>query len=829
MYALVSGFSNTELKMTRPLGKSPARSKPIRPQLDLKSVSLIDVRAEDDSLLPGKGDASQQKKWGPVTPSRPVASPFKASGVKSLACIQEDQPDCEEMQGINGDEAQDMLAPLATGEPAVKKKKKKTGFNLRKSLAWNNAFFTEEGVLDPEELSLVNRTFRKPFEEPKPSSNKKPALTSKLLNPSAISKLNFSPIRFQKPPIQAESRHHNGALGSSPVNNTGNASKRADLHNYGVKGFAASKHGVGGFSRVQADLNKHVKNDKSMVPNRTEFQGLKPSPLKKQIEENLRTVSGPALPAYSSPKPPLDRAKHNQSLASTLSSASKKMKDRLGMVFSGRTVGNVKGGIKSTAEDDAVVPSSTATDYLESAKLTRCYSHSSYERFGRSTIATATEPAISKVGVSLSNTNTESRSSNLQGTFASKGAPSSTYTGFPSSLQPKSSLHNGKEQTPAALFSHTQGIGSFARPPHPNALPDIKSISQETGGSEVLLSKVKPSGLRMPSPKLGFFDKPRTTNAAHIAVLRERTNGLGYDGASLQPSRNVGAMRPLIDVGGMSNIGKQSNGYVPQSIRNTGRQPIENATVNNYTKQPSMLKPPVSFVNSSQLQSEALGQSNTTNVLCSIPTAPHLRYTESSSKPITFSMMQGPSSMSSGPCTTSSVVPSNLNPLTLPGSSSVLPGSDSIIYGQPSNSSYRTGSQVSETGSQVNDTGVVLQVQKNVQNVLPEAKRIVTQLCLSPLRIVSGQENLLLEHPQDKESSRHSPEGRGKSCCNEDAGGALATETQEEWPQVKSGAVQHSPPNKEPPKYGPWSPVRRNAPELGPFDCTKYTNTGILH
>jgi hypothetical protein len=27
------------------------------------------------------------------------------------------------------------------------------------------------------------------------------------------------------------------------------------------------------------------------------------------------------------------------------------------------------------------------------------------------------------------------------------------------------------------------------------------------------------------------------------------------------------------------------------------------------------------------------------------------------------------------------------------------------------------------------------------------------------------------------------------------------------WPEVKSGAVQHSPTNKEPPKHGPWSPV----------------------
>nr|POE54651.1 hypothetical protein CFP56_47292 [Quercus suber] len=47
----------------------------------------------------------------------------------------------------------------------------------------------------------------------------------------------------------------------------------------------------------------------------------------------------------------------------------------------------------------------------------------------------------------------------------------------------------------------------------------------------------------------------------------------------------------------------------------------------------------------------------------------------------------------------------------------------------------------------------------------------------------------------------------------------------EEILTMKSGAVQHSPPDKSQPEPGPWSPVRRkNNQEIGPFDCTKYTN-----
>ncbi|XP_077237045.1 uncharacterized protein LOC143878675 isoform X2 [Tasmannia lanceolata] len=48
--------------------------------------------------------------------------------------------------------------PTTSGEPLQTRKRKMAGVcNLRKSIAWNRAFFTEEGVLDPQELSMLSR------------------------------------------------------------------------------------------------------------------------------------------------------------------------------------------------------------------------------------------------------------------------------------------------------------------------------------------------------------------------------------------------------------------------------------------------------------------------------------------------------------------------------------------------------------------------------------------------------------------------------------------------------------------------------------------------
>ncbi|KAJ0987687.1 hypothetical protein J5N97_006043 [Dioscorea zingiberensis] len=45
----------------------------------------------------------------------------------------------------------------------------------------------------------------------------------------------------------------------------------------------------------------------------------------------------------------------------------------------------------------------------------------------------------------------------------------------------------------------------------------------------------------------------------------------------------------------------------------------------------------------------------------------------------------------------------------------------------------------------------------------------------------------------------------------------------EEILELKTGPVQNSPPEKALPEPGPWSPVKRKAQDIGPFDCTKYS------
>ncbi|MED6207457.1 hypothetical protein PIB30_036039 [Stylosanthes scabra] len=71
------------------------------------------------------------------------------------AAPQKDSKKCDEnMIWNNKPEA----AKLSMEAQQMKRKKKGGGYNLRKSLAWNRAFFEEEGVLNPLELSMISGT-----------------------------------------------------------------------------------------------------------------------------------------------------------------------------------------------------------------------------------------------------------------------------------------------------------------------------------------------------------------------------------------------------------------------------------------------------------------------------------------------------------------------------------------------------------------------------------------------------------------------------------------------------------------------------------------------
>ncbi|CAN6225676.1 unnamed protein product [Urochloa humidicola] len=110
----------------------------------MESLSLIDVTAEDDLLF----DLATPPR-APAPPRHPDPT-HAGSLVDAEAAGRAADPD-----GVMEEQA----PPERTESP--KQRKAKTGVNLRKSLAWDNAFLTNEGVLDTEELAIINSTFRK--------------------------------------------------------------------------------------------------------------------------------------------------------------------------------------------------------------------------------------------------------------------------------------------------------------------------------------------------------------------------------------------------------------------------------------------------------------------------------------------------------------------------------------------------------------------------------------------------------------------------------------------------------------------------------------------
>ncbi|XP_059666118.1 uncharacterized protein LOC132311956 [Cornus florida] len=90
--------------------------------VEAEKLPLIDILSEDDFL---------------------VASPFR-----------DDTPEDFRLSDVIGQREQKLLVSSESMEPG-------RAINFRKSLAWDSAFFTCAGVLDPEELHIINKGFDK--------------------------------------------------------------------------------------------------------------------------------------------------------------------------------------------------------------------------------------------------------------------------------------------------------------------------------------------------------------------------------------------------------------------------------------------------------------------------------------------------------------------------------------------------------------------------------------------------------------------------------------------------------------------------------------------
>ncbi|XP_016577637.1 uncharacterized protein LOC107875432 isoform X2 [Capsicum annuum] len=141
-------------------------------------LRLLEISGEEDSLLTPLPDMDNNSN--DFTSISNFISPFRGLEVR----IDPVKSGCSSRRGfsnkenINTDKAE---MPKLSVEPLhMKRKKRGGGCNLRKSLAWDRAFSTEEGVLDPIELSLLSGSsvntcgealFTINEEERKPNSN----------------------------------------------------------------------------------------------------------------------------------------------------------------------------------------------------------------------------------------------------------------------------------------------------------------------------------------------------------------------------------------------------------------------------------------------------------------------------------------------------------------------------------------------------------------------------------------------------------------------------------------------------------------------------------
>ncbi|KAI3723967.1 hypothetical protein L2E82_35731 [Cichorium intybus] len=123
-------------------------------------LPLMELAEEDDFLIqpfPDPNQTPSKSSFNYFTCSPLALPPSRTKSLKDSVHIEKPSSSSTESsnnkENINSNNVE--LPKLAMGPIQMKRKKKGGDYNLRKSLAWDRAFFTDEGILDPRELNLI--------------------------------------------------------------------------------------------------------------------------------------------------------------------------------------------------------------------------------------------------------------------------------------------------------------------------------------------------------------------------------------------------------------------------------------------------------------------------------------------------------------------------------------------------------------------------------------------------------------------------------------------------------------------------------------------------
>ncbi|XP_020532593.1 uncharacterized protein LOC105628158 isoform X2 [Jatropha curcas] len=454
-------------------------------------LSLVEMSGEDDSLLSMANDDVSFSNGNSYFSCSPLLRiPRSTRSPRLPSPLEPSSSSCEDSTYNNNNVNKENVSsdksevPKLSIEPQkMKRKKKGGGYNLRKSLAWDRAFFTEEGVLDPLELSMLSGNLGKSNGETLSVIHEgRESMSGELDSVSDSSDLQaLEDNLFKELPSSTlnEGRKIAGTL--SPKLGSSTRDKRGPA-------FSATKRKV-----LQAqDINRSAAK-RSGCPRPVASSSLKRPP-------NINTTK---VATKDSRVSKLLATKSDPSALSSTSRSSTTSASHSKSNYNSKPVNSQKNvGLKSTSTN-----TKTARNNAKSVPA------------GKPNVKSTAQQARRNVKVS-SVPETHS-SSNLQ-------------------LPQVRQANNSSEVVPAAAHPSTANDSNTSK----IAVSFSQNASSNGGNMQHIQPQTtKPTGLRMPSPSLGFFGQSKPSGS--YSLLQRSSQSCNLPESNIPNFSKASALNPI--------------------------------------------------------------------------------------------------------------------------------------------------------------------------------------------------------------------------------------------------------------------------------------------
>ncbi|XP_049408063.1 uncharacterized protein LOC125871501 [Solanum stenotomum] len=503
--------------------------------LEVNEFSLIDFSSENDNLI--GNSSSPLPSWG--------LEEYPSSGAINI----------QEEMDMAGKGNHDEQFPQLHESKEPEKARRKGKVNLRKSLAWDSAFFTDAGVLDADELSCMikggdKQTLPMIEEDVRQSLDSISTLESDNLTLEHIESELFGDIRAS---IQKVAIPTSGDLSAKTDNGANSSAKKVDLASKDrMKPKIAPKRIIGAQAGIPKSQPKQITGTQRLG------KGLNQD--KAQVTQSIsRTTSGASLkpPKVNTKLQPVSASKRASLDITRVKTDNDSMKISTASVRGAQTP--KASALNKTSRvlpkpTTSVKPSSVGSSPAMKMHATRSSSDSSgstsSDKTAKSSIPVARRKVDSKPiaqpsasaklktpskaavksklpsGNSAVSAYLMSSKINANISPASSISEWSSVSSSSSAIQRSSKLRTSFDTSSCRSFDSDTSTLDIN-----NHLSDQKSDKPEIRGTTLPreslkqagsvsrpASMMKPTGLRMPSPKMGYFDgvkAVRTPNGTH--------------------------------------------------------------------------------------------------------------------------------------------------------------------------------------------------------------------------------------------------------------------------------------------------------------------------